>query len=262
MNQYKTLSGEIIEYPTPAPEVAAFLAQVMDAAHDPMVTEAELTALIYGKMNPLLDQDTLPSHGVVTKATFANPIYHVMIDLLGRKRVQVGTLDMARAEARYTMTVAEAAEQLEVHPSAVRQAIHAHKLAAQKRGGAWLLDPNAVESYRVSRRGPKGPALRVIGASSSFRIKPQLEVKDDPVLHDADGRPFPRTVRGIIREFERAAVISGSKGNYRMFILEPDEQENSFEGYEGGEIRGRFKIVEKINNPRKASERWREFEAS
>jgi excisionase family DNA binding protein len=155
-DRYTTTVGEMVEYDA-TPEEAAFLARVRSAVEDPRVTVGELTDLVYGLDNPVLERGIFPARGAVTKAVFARPIYHVMLDLLDVKRLQHGQLDMAAAARRYSMTIAEAAEQLGVHTSAVRQAVQAHKIAARKQGGSWLLDPASVEAYRVTR-GPSGGA--------------------------------------------------------------------------------------------------------
>ncbi len=155
MEKYTTIAGEEIAYPTPAPDVAALLSALVDAVNDPIVSESEIIELIYGKENPLLRQDVLPHHGVVTKEVFDNPLYHVMTDLLGRKRVQLGTLNVDKALSQYTMTVSEAAEELGIHPSAVRQAIKTRRLAGVKKGSQYFLRPLSVRSYKVSQRGPK-----------------------------------------------------------------------------------------------------------
>lgn len=155
METYTTLTNETIEYDAQEPSVAAFLARVRSATNDPDVTESALTELIYGSENPILDHTIFPHRGAVTKAVFGNPLYHVMLDLLDQKRVQVGTLDLELAKADYTVTVAEAAEKLGITPGAIRYAIKAQKLSAIKNGGVWLIHPNSVNSYQVSLRGPK-----------------------------------------------------------------------------------------------------------
>src|SRR5262249_7214209 len=101
---YELLSGETIEYPTPEDELARFIERARAGVSDPRVSEADLTALVYGLENPLLDKIIMPGRAVVTRAVFANPVWHMLCDLIGRKRVQAGTLDLGRAEARYTMT--------------------------------------------------------------------------------------------------------------------------------------------------------------
>ena len=255
LEMYTAISGEVIRYPTPSKEVATFLARVIDAANKPRVTESELVDLVYGKENPILDQTILNHQGVVTRAAFNNPVFHVMTDLLSRKRVQVGTLDLEGHKARCTMTVTEAAKKLGVHPSAVRQAIYAKKLPAVKKGGMYYLDPRSVEQHHVKRPGPKSETMLEVAVGSSpkgsFRLKAPTFGRRDKVAG---------YVQGDVSRFQRVAVIFGPKGSLRMFILEPGEDENEV-AFDKGYVRGRFDVVEKINNSRKASERWRTFTA-
>jgi excisionase family DNA binding protein len=260
MESYTNLAGEVLEYESPPAKVAAFLARVIDATHDPGVTEAAMTELVYGPENPILAQGVLEHHGVVTKEVFENPLYHVMTDLLGRKRVQAGTLDPPKAREEYTVTIAEAADQLGVHPSAVRQAVHAKTLDAIKVGGSWRLKPSSVASYRVSRRSPAGRsepvATAVVGSvdGASFRLKILGGKLTETGRHD-------RRVEGTIDRFDRMAVISGPKGKYRFFEIEPAATDEAIE-FGPFFVKGRYRIVTKENNPRRASEAWREFAKS
>jgi hypothetical protein len=259
-HSYTTLAGEAIEYETPGRGLAAFLARVTDATADPNVSEAALTALVYGKENPLLEQSISPDYGMVTKAVFADPLYHVMTDLLARKRVAAGKLDLERAAASFTVTVTDAAEQLGVHPSAIRQAIAATKLSARKIGGTHYIDPRSIASYRVSRRGPKPRAtLDVViahDATGGMRIKaPSLEM----VRGVGSARASIR--EGRVVGFERVAVIFGPKGKYRLFVLEPDDKDEEVT-FGMSSVRGKFRIAEKINNPAKASAAFKAFQAS
>ncbi len=259
--RYTTMAGEVLEYGTPSPQVAKFLARVTDAANDPEVSESVMVELVYGEENPLLRQGVIPGHGLVTRETFADPLYHVLTDLLGRKRVALGTLYHERARDEYTVTVTEAAERLGIHPRAVRQAIRSHRLDAVKRGGIHLLKPSSIESYRVSRRGPKPkgegqgppvkvepePALRVcIGNDERGSLR--IRIVGGEV--EATGRSGYR-VEGIVRTFERAAVIAGGEGNYRFFEIEPAEGK---EELEVGPffVRGAFKVVRSENDARRA----------
>lgn len=156
METYTTLAGEILEYPTPTGERAAFLSRVFSAAFNPEVTEGQLIELIYGREDPFLDQTIFPARGAVTKVTIKDPVYHVMLDLLDHKRVQCGSLDLERAHAQFTMGVPEVAEALGITPGAVRQAISAKRLSAIKKGGTYYVDPRSVDSFKVGNRGPKG----------------------------------------------------------------------------------------------------------
>jgi len=152
---YTTLSGFTIEHTIPVGAIAAFMDNVRDAADDSRLGIDSMITLVYGQSNPLLDRTTFTGVGAVTPAVFANPLYHVLLDRIGRKRVQLGLLDLAATEARYTVTPEEAADQLGISVSAVRQAIERHKLPAWKRGGRIFLDPVSIATYAVSNRGPR-----------------------------------------------------------------------------------------------------------
>jgi excisionase family DNA binding protein len=267
MERHTTIAGEELEYPRPGPELASFLARVRAAANDPRVSEHALVELIYGKENPLLDQTIFPGRGAVTRAAFENPVYHVMLDLLDQKRIAVGALDPERAAARYTMTVTEAAAELGITSSAVRQAVAAGHLPAwKKHERLLLLDPSAVATYRdhVKRRGPRAePALRIRKGSAtgaSLRVRAvDLEVLEEEKR--ADGK----VETAIVPSFKRAAIVytgkrsNGSKYNH-AFIIEPSDEH---ERIELGDffVEGRFRIVEKITDAEEASKRFRSFRA-
>lgn len=266
--RYTTILGEVIEYPTPSADVAAFVARATRAAHDPAVTETQLTELVYGRDNPILDQTIFPGRGAVTKAVMANPVYHVLLDLLDAKRIQTRALDPGAANAAFSMTVAEAAAELGISESAVRQAIAAKHLASTKRGNVHLIDPQSIATYRerVVRRGPtpkesatpeqSSPALRVRmgnspGESLMFKaIGPNSRITTTRVA--------PRIVEGSVPSFTRAAIKFGGKTGQRMFVLEPSDDENEF-ALGQFFIRGRYRVAEKINNSAEAAERWLTF---
>lgn len=253
--KHTTVTGEIIEYPRPTGELATFMARLVDATNDPHVSEAELLDLIYGKANPLLDQSIFPNHGAVTKAVFANPTYHVMQDLLGRKRVQAGTLDLEEVRGAATMSVAEAAAELGATPAGVRKAIREKRLAAVKVGRGYHLDPRDVATFKRFRRarGPDGaPALKFCMGSTdgkSFRIRaPGLRITK------RDGR----LMHGEVSSFRKAAVTFSGKTGNRMFVLEPAEANDRFD-FGPFFIEGRYRVTEKVNEPGEASERFKAF---
>lgn len=261
MERYTTTAGEVIEYRTPDPKVRAFLARVVDAAHDPRVTEGELVELVYGKENPILDQTIFPGRGAVTKAVLADPIYQVMQDLLFAKRLQMGVLAEEAPDAAPALTVEETAARLGISAAAVRHAIKAGNLDARKEDGAYSVDPESVATYRsrVKRRGPPPesapPDLELRFGSApgySFRVKfPGLEVTGKRAQqYDA-----------VVRRFDgQGAIAFSTKSMNRMFVIEPADELNK---YELGPffISGRYRVVEKINGPKRAAERFRAFEA-
>lgn len=267
MIQYRTTLGEVIEYPTPPPEVAAFLRRVEEAAEDPQVSESELITLIYGIENPLLEQGRFVGRGAVTKATLANPVYHVLLDLLQHKSIALGRVTSEALLSTFSMTVADAAEKLGMTPDGVLRAVRAQRIAGHKTtGGYYLLDPRSVESYRIARdtRGfskglRRAPALRIAFGNSpgkSFGVKfADLKVGESQKLKDGKLRSAE------VKTFRRGAVkITGAK-MHRTFILEPAAKTSR---YDLGPffIEGRFKIVEKVNDPKEAARVFREFEPS
>jgi excisionase family DNA binding protein len=258
---HECVNGETVEYPEPARDVAKFLERVRRAADDAAVSEDALIALIYGRENPLLDHTMLPGRSMVTPAVFANPLYRVLVDLLDRKRVQSGALDLAKARARYTLSVTDAAAQLGVNATAVRKAIGAGRLPALKDGGQYWLDPASVASFEVDRRGPS-PRLEIRMGSApgeSFRVK-----------HPTHGNVFKEiaapaaNVRaGELTNWKRVAVMTtatrGDTKSARLFVLEPGGPENEV-ALGAFHVRGRFTVAEKINNPERAAAAWKAFE--
>lgn len=268
MERYTTTSGEVIEYPAPAADVARYLARVIDAANDPRVTENDLVELVYSKDNPIMNTTLFPGRGAVTKEVFANPVYHVMHDLLFSKRLLVEHGERTGAVVR-GLSVTEAAEQLGMSPSAVRQAVRRGDLEATKVRGAHSIDPASIVTYRgrVKRRGPRGagapdelgPALRIRTGNEpehSFRVKALgVEVIEKTRLENGG-----RMTTAVVPSFERAAVVFSGKEMNRMFVLEPADELDSFD-FGSFRIEGRYRVVEKINGGASAAKAWKTFRA-
>ncbi len=63
----------------------------------------------------------------------------------------------------------------------------------------------------------------------------------------------------VVRRFAgRGAIAFSGKQMNRMFVLEPANEPNQFE-LGPFYIRGRYRVVEKVNSPRRAAERFRAF---
>lgn len=148
-------SGEVIEYPTPAPEVAAFLERLRAAAADPAVSVGEFMDLLSGSENPILDREFVPGKYYVTRKVFDNPVYRVMSDMIATKQINLGLLDPEKVAATYTLSVNEAAERLDMTPEAVRTAIAARKLGGHLRNGEWYVHPRSIDAYQYANRGLK-----------------------------------------------------------------------------------------------------------
>lgn len=261
---YKSTLGEIIEYPQPPSNVAAFLRRVEEAAEDPRVSENDLIDLVYGTENPLLEQGRFKDRGAVTKETIANPLWRVFLDLLQHKRIALGKTTRERLEATFSMTVAEAAELLGITPDGVLRAIRAKKLTALKKPNGYLVDPRSVDSYRETRkhRGTtKGPALRVAFGNlpgHGFRVKFEgMRLGESGSIKDGKLR------FGEVDSFKRGAFMISGKEMHRTFILEPAARKHRYSWpKEDGPfyIEGLFKIVEKVNNASAASKAFRAFQ--
>lgn len=247
---HKLIDGEVIQLVVDL-KVHTFLKRVVEASVDPQVDEITMTALVYGSENPILRTDILPGQGVVTREAFENPAYRVMVDLLGRKRAAIGV--QAPAGSEYTMTVTEAAKKRGLHPSAVRQAIAAKRLEAKKLGGTYFLRPTDIEAFRPVRRGPAARSQLTIRhgnvAGESFRVK---------IFGGSlnEQRREGHVVDARVDRFDRAVVLSGGAGKYRFFEIEPgdEEEEISFGRFY---LRGRVRVLNKVNNPIKARAAWK-----
>jgi excisionase family DNA binding protein len=261
---HKLLSGETIEFTPPTSMVAAFVDRVLAMATDPTTTVVQLETLVYGSENPLLSTLIILGRAVVTRSTYEDPTFHVMLDLIGRKRAALGQLDLEAARARYTMTVREAARLLAVTDGAVRQAIHAGRLPSWKDGGTYYLDPVSVSAYRVVRRGPQPvvPPLDVVcgsKAGTSFSVK-----TPHPLTNVTSERSI---VRGLAGQWKRIAVLASKGENARMFILDAlmfahgssdDTNEVVLDNFF---VRGKFVIVKTENNAKRARAAFKSFKA-
>ncbi|AKT39141.1 helix-turn-helix domain-containing protein [Chondromyces crocatus] len=262
--QYTLLSGETVEFIAPAGELGAFMRRVIAATKDPAVTDAELTELVHGPENPLLDATVVPGKVVATSETYRDPMFHVMLDCIARKRMPPGT-SVATARARFTLTVPETATQLGISESAVRQAIYSGRLRAHKEGGTYYLDPISVGSYRVSRRGPRrrdaggrsfpGGILEArIGSApdASFRVK---HTREEFEVEEKHGAEWVGTIPG---GWHRIGVLGTSKERARFWEIEPAEGESVLH-FEGFYLRGGFRILETVSVSARAREAFRHF---
>jgi excisionase family DNA binding protein len=262
--QYTLLSGETVEFSTPSGALGSFLKRVLAAAKDPAVTERELADLVHGPENPLLDAELVAGKTIATAEVYRDPMFHAMLDCIARKRIPPGA-GLASARTRYTMTVPEAAKQLGISESAVRQAIYSTRLRARKDGGTYYVDPNSVAGYRVSRRGPrrreaavKLPPGGVLEArtgqspEASFRIK---HPRDDA---GGDDRAGGEWVGELGAGWHRIGVLGSARERSRFWEIEPADGESVLH-FEGFYLRGGFRIVETVGTSAKARAAYRAF---
>jgi excisionase family DNA binding protein len=148
MPNHLCINGQSVDY-APAPADLMFLRRVEAMLADPKVSALDLRSTIYGPENPVLAQE----HGYtwVSAAAFASPVFRVLQDLHDRKRVATGRLNLEAAAARYTMTVAQAADQLGVGDDDVRAAVVAGRMPAWVKEGDTHLDPAMVAAYSAGR---------------------------------------------------------------------------------------------------------------
>jgi len=266
---HRTLAGDELDYPEPDDELASFLDRVREAASDPDVAIAAMVELVYGADNPLLDPSSpspiaLPQRGTATAETWADPAWHVMLDLLEAKRVAV-------AEITPSLLLEEAGELLALTPDAVRKAVLAETLDGEKYGNRWHVTPASVATYRdrVLRRGrwPATPLRFRCGNASGYGMDVKTAVKPR----------FVRRVRKGVTEFElddfervlvrlRRQRDDGTKAT-RLLVLEADPSVEPFRfrwpttgAAPGFFIEGRYRDVQKVNNSTKALAAWRKLE--
>lgn len=243
MERHTLISGEVLEFEA-GPQLADFLARVRVATNDPSVSLTELTELIYGEENPLLERGIIPGRGVVTKAAFENPAYHALLDLIDQKRIVMGELNPEAAKDGYTMTVAEAADRLGVTTAAVRQAIGADRIDGEKVGGQWRVRPSSVEAYASTpRRGPvRQGALEVIMGNQPGC---SLSVHTDGTLEPH--RREKNTVHGQFTDWQwgAAKLVNKSTGTVRCVWFQRDDEADiqTFDTDCGLHARGRVKVV-------------------
>lgn len=280
------VNGETVELAGITRAEQKFLSRVRAAAQDPAIDETEIDSLVWGVENPVLTIHPETGSPVVDREAFARPAFQVMLDLVDQKRVLLGSLDPAAAAARYTMRVREAADKLGIHTATVRHAIKSKRLAAWKKGATYYLDPASVDSYKVSTRGARaetqfsqGPRVAVQFSSGERTDRPPgaiwyregtvgdffLRIKG-ALLSDTRGtKPTDPIKAGMVPPpWKRLAVQTGKKGEnkYRFFILEPEIQQGGRDkvlSFAGFHVRGDFRVVEKVNNPREALEKWKAF---
>lgn len=259
-----TLSNKEIEYEL-TPELAAFVDRVRTLAAAKRTTDADLVGLIYSKENPILDHSLFPERGAVTREVLDNPVYHVLCDLLARKRLELEGVDVEVLASRYTVTVSEAAEMLGIHPSAVRQAIDARRLASWKKDGKHFLNPDHFASFRLGNGGPKKRAEPTIGQTLVVRMG---NVEGSSVRISALGsevfgvRDVGHILRGDVapswtKVFVIATHTRGAQKTVRYFELAPSHEAAELKIGDEFYVRGGFRIVRKTNNATEANAAWR-----
>ena len=148
---YTNLDGKTVHLDL-TPKEHRFFFRVEDASQDPGFTQDDMTSLVYGPDNPILNHDMLPGRHMVDDQAANHPLFKVLEDLIFRHRELLGTYNHKEANQwlydRCTMSVKDASTILGISPQAVYKAIHAGYLVHSKREGrGYLLYPPSVHSY-------------------------------------------------------------------------------------------------------------------
>jgi hypothetical protein len=83
-------------------------------------------------------------------------------------------------------------------------------------------------------------------------------------LKHAPGGVVPRLdggrgAEGVISTWRRVGVFTGATGRARFVVLEPADRGEAEIAFGEFYVRGRFRVVEKINNAKRASEAFKAF---
>lgn len=250
MRTHECVNGRSIEYAPTAAE-ATFLERVAAAVGNKRVTADELRALVYGPDNPMLAE----RHGYtfVTPDAFESPVFRVLLDLLDRKRVATGALDLDKAAALYTMSVAQAADHLGIATSAVRTAVLAGRLPAWMRDGEIRLDPRTVEAYEVRAGGRKPRLLVTCGSVDGTSMRVHVAGGELEVTDKRGG-----IIDGQVTRWTALDVFTGAKRDgetsYRYWRIAPGGNANRVE-LVPFKVAGRF-TIEAQRSGKAASEAW------
>lgn len=257
--KWTTLSGRELSFAEPVGELGTYWEGLQRAAADPAVSADALLVLLYHVDNPLLDRTLIPGVASLTRAVVDTPLYHAMTDLLGRKQVQLGLVDLKAIGAPYTVTLDEAAEALGLSPTAVRQAIDTYRLSGWKKGSAWFIHPAGVEAYKASNYGPvttpkTGERLEirmgVEGSGDTLKIKYPAGVVEKEAGHIHTGN--------VPAGWRRVGVLTTSGPTTRFFALLPGDEIATLE-LAGFYVRGRFQRAATENSSAKARVAWKAF---
>lgn len=254
-----SLAGHEIKYDDPEPIVERFIKRAQTLAENPKSKIDDLVTLIYGSENPILDHTLFPERGAVTREVLENPVYHVLTDLLARKQVSASGGSSEQLGKRYTLTVAQAAEEAGVTKDAIRKAIAARRLPSWVREGQYYIDPRTL--------APLGFGSRLPFESEPF----EFEVGYDAVTNTGmrikipDGE-FPKSQNEPLYDdtcerWRRVAVRCSSPTGIRVFVLEPAKKKGLLQHYKFS-VKGKFEVVEKHNADKAARVFWKGFKAS
>jgi excisionase family DNA binding protein len=258
---YETLSGHKIEYPDPDAKLERLLKRARELLDDRKATEDDLVVLIYGDENPLLDRTLFPERGMVTKEVLENPAYHVLCDLLARKRAAIKGQTAEQLGRPFTLTVPQAAELLKVSEDTINRGIRARRIPSWVKDGQRYLDPRVLPALDLGTRGKPPPGFERLKVCVGSSHAATFQVKHPGGVLPAHAERIPFTMETTLQRWRQIAVLTGGHDRLRMLVLEPGEKKERFE-FEGYFVEGKFSIVKKINDSKAARKAWEGFEAS
>jgi hypothetical protein len=269
--KHTSLSGQIIDCKDLDPKVERFIERARAVLEDKRATENDLIALVYGKENPLLDPTFFPERGAVTAEVLTEPAYHVLQDLIARKRVLQDGKDPAKLGAKYTVTIPEAAALKGVSEDAIRKAIRERRLPAWVRDDVTYLEPRTLDAMSIGGRGPVPKKIEPLTIRYGYHRTEGafLKFKDQSGVREIDDRGNKAFASSMLdqtdelKRWRRVGVLTGGHGKVRFFELVPSTEESpepiEFHGFF---VRGKYMVLRKVNNAKLAREAWEAFSAS
>lgn len=166
---YTTISGHRITFEEPSADLKGFLEAIIGDAHDVVIDEAYFIAEVFAADNPIMGEGIIPERPVITRETIRHPLYRVFLDLIDRKHIAQHGIDVNELAAGFSMSITEAAAELDLHVSTVRQLVTTFRLPSWYRGGAYWLRPETVRVYkaRVSQGATVVPGMELDAAQAA-----------------------------------------------------------------------------------------------
>jgi hypothetical protein len=150
--QYTTIKGIKITLPDDKAS-KAFWRKAKRVADDESLCRKDLLSVVYSEDNPACDAE-----GNVTPETATAPLYRALRDLLFRLRIEESGQELEEIRAEYTVSVSEAADDLDISTQAVTKAISVGSLDAWKKGRNLYIHPLGLKTYKLRRSSAKRSA--------------------------------------------------------------------------------------------------------
>ena len=151
--EYTEITGRVLRFPAPRPEVTTFLATLCALLDAPQASAEGVRALAFGPQNPILARHpTLPG-AYPDAASVRESAYWVCVDVVLRAEAREAGVSLEDAGRPFTTTMAEAARKLGRVQSSIANAVENRTLHAWVHEGRHYLLPAEVAAYNVPRRG-------------------------------------------------------------------------------------------------------------